>query len=84
MSSAEAATVAGAGGLIDQNPESLRNYAFGLRLSVAFSVGLAILIGVMRILRGWPIHYLIIGGYIIVMLMTAIAPNEIPPTATVD
>jgi hypothetical protein len=31
----------------------------------------------MRIIRGWPIHYLIIGGYLIVMMMTIIAPKEI-------
>ena len=74
---AEAAKIAGQGGLIDAAPESLERYAFGLRMSVAFSVGLAILIGVMRILRGWPLHYLIIGGYVVVMLMTIIAPKEI-------
>ncbi|MEK6200965.1 MAG: DUF1538 domain-containing protein [Desulfobulbaceae bacterium] len=74
---AEAAEIAGKGGLIDPSRESLQHYAFGLRMSVAFSVGLAILIGVMRIIRGWPIHYLIIGGYILVMLMTIIAPDEI-------
>ncbi len=75
--SAKAADIAGQGGLIDPSPESLSQYAFGLRMSVAFSVGLAILIGVMRILRGWPIHYLIIGGYVLVMVMTMIAPKEI-------
>ncbi len=74
---AKAADIAGRGALIDPSPESLKSYAFGLRMSVAFSVGLAILIGVLRILRGWPIHYLIIGGYVLVMLMTTIAPKEI-------
>jgi len=74
---AKAAEIASSGGLIDPSPESLKQYAFGLRMSVAFSVGLAILIGVLRILRGWPIHYLIIGGYVLVMLMTIIAPKEI-------
>ncbi len=73
----EAAEIAGQEGLIDPDSESLKQYAFGLRMSVAFSVGLAILIGVMRIIRGWPVHYLIIGGYVIVMLMTIIAPKEI-------
>ena len=73
----EAAEIAGQEGLIDPGRESLKQYAFGLRMSVAFSVGLAILIGVMRIIRGWPVHYLIIGGYVIVMLMTIIAPKEI-------
>ncbi len=74
---AEAAEIASMGGLIDPGEGSLKQYAFGLRMTVAFSVGLAILIGVMRIIRGWPIHYLIIGGYIVVMLMTIIAPKEI-------
>ena len=73
----EAAEIAGQEGLIDPTRESLKQYAFGLRMSVAFSVGLAILIGVMRIIRGWPVHYLIIGGYVLVMLMTIIAPKEI-------
>ncbi|MDA3971913.1 MAG: DUF1538 domain-containing protein [Desulfobulbaceae bacterium] len=72
---AEAAEIASSGGLI--HPDTQQQYAFGLRMSVAFSVGLAILIGVMRIIRGWPIHYLIISGYVIVMGMTTIAPEEI-------
>ena len=75
--SAEAAEIAARGNLIADTETSLKNYALGLRLAVAFSVGVAILIGVLRILRGWPIHYLIIGGYVMVMLMTVIAPEEI-------
>ena len=51
-------------------PEIASNYALGLRLSVAFSVGLAILIGIWRIIKGWPIYYLIIGGYIFGIGMT--------------
>ncbi|MBA3016253.1 MAG: DUF1538 domain-containing protein [Proteobacteria bacterium] len=74
---AEAAKIASEGGLIDPGQETMNQYAFGLRMSVAFSVGLAILLGVMRIIRGWPIHYLIISGYALVMLMTTIAPQEI-------
>ena len=74
---AEAAEIASQGGLIDPGEDSLKQYAFGLRMTVAFSVGFAILIGVLRIIRGWPIHYLIIGGYAVVMLMTIVAPKEI-------
>lgn len=58
-------------------PETTASYALGLRLSVAISVGLAILIGILRILKGWPIYYLIIGGYILVIVMTLFAPEEI-------
>ncbi|WP_319469761.1 DUF1538 domain-containing protein [uncultured Pseudodesulfovibrio sp.] len=75
--SAEAAGIAAQGNLIAPGEESLSSYALGLRLSVAFSVGVAILVGVLRILKGWPVHYLIIGGYVVVMLMTLVAPKEI-------
>lgn len=73
--SKEAAKIAIEGGILDASLES--NYALGLRLSVAFSVGLAVLLGVIRIIKGWPIYYLIIGGYIFVMIMTIFAPKEI-------
>jgi len=73
----EAARIAANGGLIENTDASRGNYALGLRLSVAFSVGLAIVVGVLRILKGWPLYYLIIGGYVMVMLMTIVAPREI-------
>lgn len=75
--SQEAAIVSSGAGLIENDKVTMDNYALGLRLSVALSVGLAIIIGVLRILKGWPIYYLIIGGYILVMLMTLVAPKEI-------
>ena len=40
-------------------------------------MGFAIVIGVLRIIRGWPIQYLIIGGYLGVVVMTAFAPPDI-------
>ncbi len=73
----EAAEVAALGGAIADTPDSRERYADGLRLTVALSVGIAIVIGVLRIIRGWPIQYLIIGGYAGVVLMTMFAPKEI-------
>ena len=73
----EAAEIAAAGNIIENTPEAMESYADGLRLTVAVSVGFAILVGVLRIIRGWPIHYLIIAGYIGVIIMTAFAPPEI-------
>jgi hypothetical protein len=75
--SKEAADIAIAGGLIEDSGTSHRSYSTGLRLTVACSVGIAIVLGVMRILRNWPLHYLIIGGYCLVVLMTLFAPKEI-------
>lgn len=74
---AEAAKVAANGNMIEASDEAMAAYASGLRFTVAFSVGLAILIGVLRILKGWPIQWLIIGGYIMVVVMTMFAPIEI-------
>ena len=51
--------------------------AFVLRMVVAFSVGFAIVLGVWRIIKGHPIHYYIITGYILVVAATAFAPKEI-------
>ena len=48
-----------------------------LRTVVAFSVGFAIVLGVWRIIKGHPIHYYIISGYILVVGATAFAPKEI-------
>ncbi len=39
-------------------------YALGLRLTVAVSVGVALVIGVVRIIKGWPIRWFILGGYV--------------------
>jgi hypothetical protein len=73
----EAATVAATGGMIVDSEASRLEYASGLRLTVALSVGFAILLGVIRIIKGWPVQYLIIGGYIGVVIMTYFAPEEI-------
>jgi len=74
---AEAASVAAVGGMIESTQAAKEQYATGLRYTVAFSVGLAIVIGVVRILKGWPLQWLIIGGYVLVVIMTMFAPAEI-------
>jgi len=73
----EGARAAAEAGLIENIPASIDRYALGIRLTVAVSVGAAIVLGVLRILRGWPLPILIVGGYILVMLMTLFAPKEI-------
>jgi hypothetical protein len=73
----EAANAAANAGFIADDTAARSRYATGLRYTVAFSVGLAIVIGVFRIVKGWPIHYLIMGGYAIIVIMTGFAPEEI-------
>lgn len=73
----EASEVAAQAGVIANTESARERYALGLRLTVALSVGVAIVIGVWRILMGWPIHLMIAGGYVLVVIMTAVAPDEI-------
>ncbi len=74
---AEAAQVAANGSVIEATSEAIDRYAYRLRITVALSVGFAIVIGAIRIVKGWPIHYLIMAGYALVVLVTMIAPREI-------
>ena len=73
----EAANVAANGGMIASDEGARESYAQGLRYTVAISVGIAIMIGVFRIIKGWPIQYLIVIGYLGVVVMTILAPKEI-------
>ncbi len=50
---------------------------FMVRSVVAFGVGIAIALGVMRIILGHPIQYYIVGGYILIVVVTYFAPQEI-------
>jgi hypothetical protein len=73
----EAAEVAAAEDAIAASKEARESYALGLRLTVALAVGVALIIGVMRILANWSLPLLIISGYCLVVLLTTIAPEEI-------
>lgn len=48
-----------------------------LRVVVGLSVGLAVVIGVCRILWQHPIHWYFIAGYLITLALTPFAPSEI-------
>ena len=74
---AEAAAVAADANVIARTPEAMDDYSFGLRMTVALAVGAALVLGVFRIITNWSLPMLIIGGYVLVVLLTAIAPPEI-------
>ncbi len=73
----EASKVAAEAGLIAINEQAMKSYADGLRLTVALSVGFAITLGVLRILLNWSIQYIIMVGYVLVIILTGFAPDEI-------
>ena len=73
----EAADIAADAAVVDDTEDARERYALGLRFTVALAVGAAIVLGVFRIIKGWPIHLMIAGGYVLVVLVTSIAPREI-------
>ena len=75
--SAKAAEAMAQAGSIANDVVSQAGFALGMRLIVAVAVGVAVMIGVLRILRGWPLHLMIIAGYMMVLLLTLFAPAEI-------
>ncbi len=74
---AEAAKVTAIAGIIENTQDAQKSYALGLRYTVAISVGLALVTGVLRILKGWPIHWIIASGYVVIVILTQFAPREI-------
>lgn len=52
-----------------------------IRIIVAVGVAVGITLGVHRIISGDSIHHYIIGGYILVIILTALAPRYIIPLA---
>ncbi len=73
----EAAKVMAGAGVIDAGDISEAFYANALRYTVALSVGSSLIIGVLRILKGWPVQWFIIGGYVLVVILTTVAPDTI-------
>jgi hypothetical protein len=73
----EASEVAAEAGLIGSHQDAMEAYADGLRFTVALSVGFAIALGVLRILLDWSIQYIIMIGYVLVIVLTGFAPDEI-------
>ena len=73
----EASEIAEGAGAIPNTEQAMDNYVLGLRVTVALSVGTALVLGVLRIIFGWSLPLMIISGYILVVGLTAIAPTDI-------
>ncbi len=73
----EAARVASSANVIAASAEAQGSYSFELRMTVAFAVGVALVVGVLRILINWSLPLLIIGGFLLIIAITTIAPQEI-------
>ena len=73
----EAAEVAALANVIGTSPDALEGYSTRLRLTVAFAVGMALVLGVLRIMFDWSLPLMIISGYVLVGLLTLFAPRDI-------
>lgn len=73
----KAAEIASTSRIIQPTNAAKEYYATGLRIAVALSVGFALLVGVFRILKGWPAFYPVFLAYLCVIAITPFAPKEI-------
>lgn len=73
----KAAQVAQMGGILAPNAEATQSYAQSLRYVVASSVGFAVLLGVIRIIKGWSLVGIISTCYVVVIVLTIFAPEFI-------
>jgi Protein of unknown function (DUF1538) len=71
----KAAGIAAESELIGAGQSARDAFALGLRLSVALAIGLALMVGVIRIVLGWPLPYLIIAGYLGIIVITPFSPK---------
>ncbi len=72
----EAADAVARSGSIENTADGKDAYALGLRLTVALSVGVALTLGVVRIVTGWSLTVMIVSGYVFVIIITFFAPPE--------
>lgn len=72
----EAADAAVAGGVLADAADARSQYSLGLRVTVALGVGMALVLGVTRIVMGWPLPVVVIGAYVVVTVMAFFAPAE--------
>jgi hypothetical protein len=73
----KAGGLAAGAGAIENSKAGIAGFVLGLRYTVAFSVGMSIALGVLRILKGWPLIWFIMGGYTLIVITTFFAPQEI-------
>jgi hypothetical protein len=72
----EAAGAAAGAGIIGSTDPDKARYALGLRLTVAFAVGIALVVGVTRIVLGWPLPLIVMVCYALIALLSFLAPPE--------
>lgn len=76
VASEAASTAARAGAIVDSDI-ARGQYSFGLRLTVALAVGVALVLGVVRTILGWPLPLFVLGGWVVVTALAFFAPPEV-------
>lgn len=70
---AQAATAMAADPGIPVNPGQQEALANWIRYGIAISLGLALVVGVWRTLKGWPVIWLVLPGYGLIALVTLLS-----------
>ena len=63
--------------IIDSTDEARKSFQNMFRSIIAFCVGISVILGVLKILKNWSTHSIIIILYLLVILLTPLAPEYI-------
>ena len=55
--------------------------SWGLRIAVAIGAAMGVTVGILRIITGIPLQYIVIGAYVVVIIQTFFVPRLIIPLA---
>jgi uncharacterized membrane protein (DUF2068 family) len=77
MVAAQAAKIVAAAGMIADRPDTVSRFTLGYRMAVALSVGFAIALGVLRIIKGWSLVNLLLWGYGLAIVATVFSPRPL-------
>jgi hypothetical protein len=61
----------------DRQAAARSRFALKVRVTVAVAVGCALVLGALRIILGWPVQYLLLPIYAVVLLLMLIAPRDL-------
>lgn len=73
----QAAAAAATAGSLSPEPHAVSRFSTLLRYVASASVGVALAIGVLRIVKGWPITWLVLPGYGIAAAITLIGESSL-------
>lgn len=77
----QAASAVAGSGAIGNDAGALARFSQFLRYTVAMAVGVAIALGVLRVVKGWPVTWFVLPGYALATVLAVLNPGPLSAIA---